>query len=66
MFFFLPGFMFSEYIKAQVCSFNECLKNQQGFFCHQPAPYFLFLELLEQKVVTSRVPVIFRVYLGMT
>lgn len=55
-FIFLPGFTFLEYIKAQVCIFNECLKNQQGFFCHQLAPYFLFLELLlEQKVVTSRV-----------
>lgn len=63
--FFLPGFMFSEYIKAQFCSSNERFRNHQGFYFHQPAPHFLFLELfLVQKVVTSRVPVMFSEYLG--
>lgn len=38
--FFLPGFMFPEYLKAQLCSTSECLKIQQGFFFHQSAPYF--------------------------
>lgn len=59
--FFLQGFMFTEYLKPLFCSSNKCLKKKpQGFFCHQPAPHFLFVELLQlQNVVTSRVPVIF-------
>lgn len=59
--FFLSAFMFSEYLKPLFCNSNKCLKNNpQGFFFHQPAPHFLFVELLQlQNVVSSRVPVIF-------